>query len=66
MLNRFHEHQGIYPSVRAATDYDAMYQFTNFAYKWGDKMREAMTSGGGLKEALAWRDGPYEDYRSAK
>ncbi len=66
MLNRFHEHMGIYPAVRAATDYDAMYQYTNFAYKWQDAVREAMTSGGGLKDALAWRDGPYQDYRSAK
>ncbi len=60
MLNRFHEHQGIYPALRSATDYGAMYRFTNFAYKWNDKIQAAMTSGGGLKEALAWRDGPYK------
>ena len=65
-VNRFYEHMGIYPAMRAANDFDAMYQFTGFAYAWQDKMREAMTSGGGLKEALAWRDGPYGDYRAAK
>jgi hypothetical protein len=40
--------------VRSSTDHDAMAQFTEFAYEFGDRMREE-----GLKGALAWRDGPY-------
>ncbi len=53
-MNRFYENMGIYSSVRSSTDHDAMAQFTEFAYEFGDKMREE-----GLKGALAWRDGPY-------
>ena len=64
-LNRYYENMGIYPALRAGTDYDAIYQLTGFAYKWHDKFEEANKSGGGFKEALAWRDGPYSDYRSA-
>jgi enoyl-CoA hydratase len=59
-LNRFYENMGIYSSVRSSTDLDAVGTFTSQAYQWSDKMKE------GFKEALAWRDGPYEDYRSAK
>ncbi len=58
-VNRFYENMGIYSSVRSSTDLDAI-SFTSQAYQWGDHMRE-----GGLKEALAWRDGPYQDYRAA-
>jgi enoyl-CoA hydratase len=57
-VNRFYEHMGIYSSVRSSTDLDAVGGFTSQAYGWREKMKE------GLKEALAWRDGPYEDYRS--
>ena len=39
---------------------DAAGTFTSQSYMWSDKMRE-----GGLKEALAWRDGPYQDYSAA-
>lgn len=53
-VNRFYENMGIYSSVRSSTDHDAMGQFTEFAYQFGDHMREE-----GLKGALAWRDGPY-------
>ena len=53
-MNRFYENMGIYSSVRSSTDHDAMAQFTEFAYEFGDRMREE-----GLKGALAWRDGPY-------
>jgi enoyl-CoA hydratase len=60
-MNRFHENMGIYSSVHSSTDLDAAGGFTSQSYQWQDKMRE-----GGLKEALAWRDGPYQDYRSAK
>ncbi|MBM3138836.1 MAG: enoyl-CoA hydratase [Chloroflexi bacterium] len=59
-MNRFHENMGIYSSVHASTDLDAAGTFTSQSYTWSDKMRE-----GGLKDALAWRDGPYADYRSA-
>jgi enoyl-CoA hydratase len=59
-MNRFYENMGIYSSVRSSTDLDAAGTFTTQYYGWADHMRE-----GGLKEALAWRDGPYQDYRSA-
>ncbi|HJM89810.1 MAG TPA: enoyl-CoA hydratase-related protein [Dehalococcoidia bacterium] len=57
-VNRFYENMGIYSSVRSSTDLDAVGGFTSQAYGWRAKMQE------GLKEALAWRDGPYQDYRS--
>ena len=63
-MNRFYENMGIYSSMRTSTDLDAAAQFTRQSYAWQDKVREAMTSGGGLKEALDWRDGPYRDYRA--
>ena len=59
-MNRFHENMGIYSSVHSSTDLDAAGTFTSQSYQWSDHMRS-----GGLKEALAWRDGPYQDYRSA-
>ncbi|HEY5475895.1 MAG TPA: enoyl-CoA hydratase-related protein [Tepidiformaceae bacterium] len=65
-MNRFYENMGIYSSVRSSTDLDAAGQFTQHSYTWQDKMREANQTGGGLKEALAWRDGPYRDYRAKK
>jgi enoyl-CoA hydratase len=63
-MNRFYENMGIYSSVRSSTDMDAFGQFTQFSYEWQDRMQKAMQGGGGLKEALAWRDGPYKDYRA--
>jgi enoyl-CoA hydratase len=63
-MNRFYENMGIYSSVRSSTDMDAFGQMTQFSYEWQDRMQAAMQSGGGLKEALAWRDGPYKDYRA--
>ena len=63
-MNRFYENMGIYSSVRSSTEQDAMAQLTEFAYGWGDEVRE-----NGLKEALAWRDGPYKEmdtYRDKK
>ncbi|GAB4331046.1 MAG: enoyl-CoA hydratase [Dehalococcoidia bacterium] len=65
-MNRFYENMGIYSSVRSSTDLDAAGQFTQQSYAWQDRVREAMEKGGGLKEALDWRDGPYRDYRAAK
>lgn len=55
-MNRFYENMGIYSSVRSSTDMDAMGQHTEFSMQFQDHMRE-----GGLKDALAWRDGPYRD-----
>ncbi len=63
-MNRFYENMGIYSSVRSSTDMDAFGQMTQHSYEWQDRMQAAMQSGGGLKEALAWRDGPYKDYRA--
>ena len=54
-MNRFYENMGIYSSVRSSTDLDAAGQFTEFSYGFQDHMRD-----GGLKDALAWRDGPYK------
>jgi enoyl-CoA hydratase len=64
-INTFYENMGIYASVHTATDTDAMYQFTGQAYLWQEKVAESFKSGGGLKQALAWRDGPYGDYRAS-
>ena len=63
-MNRFYENMGIYSSVRSSTDMDAFGQMTQHSYDWQDRMQAAMQSGGGLEEALAWRDGPYKDYRA--
>ena len=60
-INRFYENMGIYSSVRSSTEQDAMAQFTEFAYEWQDQIREH-----GLKEALAWRDGPYKELDTYK
>jgi len=61
-MNRFYENMGIYSSVRTSTDLDAAGQFTESAYEYQDIMKNR-----GLKEALAWRDGPYkgtDDYKN--
>jgi len=63
-MNRFYENMGIYSSVRSSTEQDSMAQLTEFGYAWWDQLRE-----NGLKEALAWRDGPYKEldtYRKKK
>ena len=64
--NRWYENMGIYSSVRSSTEMDVMGQFTGEAYAWQDHVRESVQSGGGLKQALDWRDGRYHDYRTAK
>jgi len=56
-MNRFYENMGIYSSVRSATDLDAVGHYTTQAYDWWERVGRD-----GLKDALAWRDGPYEDY----
>jgi enoyl-CoA hydratase len=64
--NRWYENMGIYSSMRSSTELDAMGQSTAEAYLWQEKMRESMAAGGGLKQALDWRDGRYADGRTAK
>jgi enoyl-CoA hydratase len=57
----------VYPAIHSATDTDAMYQFTDQAYLWQDKVRESMAEGGGgIKAAFEWRDAPYRDYRAGR
>ncbi len=54
-MNRFYENMGIYSSVRSATEQDAMAQMTEWAYEFGESIRE-----GGLKHAFQTRDAPYQ------
>jgi enoyl-CoA hydratase len=61
-MNRFYENMGIYSSVRTSTDLDAAGQFTQEAYTWQQKVKESFEAGTGLKGALNWRDGRYQDY----
>lgn len=57
----------IYPAIHSATDTDAMYQFTDQAALWQEKVRESMQEGGGgIKAAFEWRDAPYADYRARR
>ena len=58
-MNRFYENMGIYSSVRSSVDIDAVGQSSQ-NYEWRDRMQRD-----GLREALAWRDGPYQDYSQA-
>jgi enoyl-CoA hydratase len=59
--NRFYEEMGIHSAVSALTALDGIVQGTESAYQWRDQI-----ASGGLKNALAWRDGPYHDYGAAK
>ena len=59
--NRFYENMGIYSSVRSSTEHDAMAQYTEYAHDWREQVRE-----NGLKDALAWRDGPYREMDTYK
>ncbi len=63
-MNRFYENMGIYSSVRASTDFDAMGKFTAQAYEFNDRMAAALAKGEGIGPVLEWRDGPYNDYRA--
>ena len=63
--NRWYENMVIYSSMRSSTEMDVMGQFTGESYLWQDKIRESFEQGGGLKDALDWRDGRYNDYRGA-
>jgi enoyl-CoA hydratase len=65
-VNTFFE-STVYPALHSATDTDAMYQHTDQAFLWQQKVREVTAPGGpGMKAALDWRDGPYEDYRAGR
>jgi len=46
-------------SVMAAADYDYIYQATDSAREFWEKINEV-----GLKETFSWRDGRYNDGRS--
>lgn len=54
-MNRFYENMGIYSSLRSATEQDILAQATEFAYSFGEQVRE-----NGLKAAIDWRDRPYD------
>lgn len=55
--NAFYENMGLEASVRSNTILDALARGTRSGYEWRSKIQDD-----GLKEALAWRDGPYGDY----
>lgn len=55
-MNRFYENMGIYPSLRSATEHDAIIQTSDFANEF---MRRLTAEG--PKAAFQWRDGLYGD-----
>jgi len=57
-LNRWWQTMGIEGAVRAAADFDAMYQNTEQAAELNKKIAEL-----GLKGGFEWRDKPYGDLR---
>ena len=57
-LNRWWQTMGIEGAVRAAADFDALYQNTEQAAEFNKKVTEL-----GLKGAFEWRDKPYGDLR---
>ena len=57
-LNRWWQSMGIEGAVRAAADFDAMYQSTEQAALLRSKINEL-----GLKGGFEWRDKPYGDLR---
>jgi enoyl-CoA hydratase len=59
--NTFYENMGLRQSIQAITQLDATAQFTGSGYEW----QEAIDARG-FKGAVAWRDGRYGDYGSAK
>ncbi|GAA1022272.1 enoyl-CoA hydratase [Acrocarpospora pleiomorpha] len=58
-VNVFYENMGIEAAVRANTILDSLARGTRSGYEWRTRIEND-----GLKEALAWRDGPYGDYRA--
>lgn len=58
--NAFYENMGLESSVRSTTVLDALARGTRSGYEWRSRIE-----GDGLRAALAWRDGPYEDYSAA-
>ncbi|MBI4302574.1 MAG: hypothetical protein HY664_08205, partial [Chloroflexi bacterium] len=57
-LNRWWQNMGIESSIRSSSDYDLMYQLSEQGIAWREKIQQE-----GMKAALAWRDGPYNDLR---
>jgi len=55
--NAFYENMGLEASVRSNTVLDALARGTRSGYEWRSRIEKE-----GLKNALAWRDGPYKDY----
>jgi enoyl-CoA hydratase len=55
--NAFYENMGIEASVRSNTVLDALARGTRSGYEWRTRIESD-----GLRSALAWRDGPYQDY----
>jgi enoyl-CoA hydratase len=60
-LNRWWQTMGIEGAVRAAADYDGLYQLTQQAALFNQKIREL-----GVKGAFEWRDEPYGDLRGQR
>jgi enoyl-CoA hydratase len=57
-LNRWWQTMGIDGALRAAADFDLMYQFTEQATELRNKIKEL-----GLKGGFEWRDKPYGDLK---
>jgi len=60
-LNRWWQTMGIEGAVRAAADFDVMYQNTEQAAELSKKIAEL-----GLKGGFEWRDKPYHDLRGVE
>ena len=60
-VNAFYENMGLESAVRTNTTLDSLARCTRSGYEW----RERITNDG-LKDALAWRDGPYGDYSARR
>ncbi len=60
-VNRQYEAMGIRTGLMSGTDVEAMSKHRPAAAEWGRHVREE-----GLKAALEWRDGPFQDFRGAR
>ncbi len=59
-VNRQYEAMGIRTGLMSGTDVEAMSKHRPAAAEWNRRLRED-----GLKAALEWRDGPFQDFRGA-
>ncbi len=59
-VNRQYEAMGIRNGLMSGTDVEAMSKHRPAASEWNRRLRED-----GLKAALEWRDGPFQDFRGA-